>query len=146
MNILNSTDKNNNIECRSCARHEFSVREMSYIRSFLVSWGPVFNLTVGKLVIEGDSFSLVPNDAVTGLMLTVGKKAYSTNSFPIEAIIGYENIFMAWMSIILNNGKKVKISVGSKSKKKDLIATLEKQRFAIFETKGEMVPPLSMTI
>lgn len=94
----------------------------------------------------GDSFSLVPNDDVTGLMLTVGKKAYSTNSFPIEAIIGYENIFMAWMSIILNNGKKVKISVGSKSKKKDLIATLEKQRFAIFETKGEMVPPLSMTI
>lgn len=119
---------------------------MSYIRSFLVSWGPVFNLTVGKLVIGGDSFSLVPNDDVTGLMLTVGKKAYSTNSFPIEAIIGYENIFMAWMSIILNNGKKVKISVDSKSKKKDLIATLEKQRFAIFETKGEMVPPLSMTI
>lgn len=119
---------------------------MSYIRSFLVSWGPVFNLTIGKLVIEEDSFSLVPNDAVTGLMLTVGKKAYSTNSFPIDAIIGYKNIFMAWMSIILNNGKKINISVGSKSKKKELIAFLEQQRFAIFEAKGEMVPPLSMTI
>ena len=32
------------------------------------------------------------------------------------------------------------------SKKKDLIASLEQQRFAIFEAKGEMAPPLSLTI
>lgn len=54
--------------------------------------------------------------------------------------------FMAYMSILLNDGRKVKISVGSRKKKLEIISALEKQRNAIYIAKGESIPELSSTI
>ena len=108
---------------------------MNNATRFMVSWGPMLNLSTGNLVIEEETFSLVPNDAMTAVTLSVGN-AYSTKSFPIEDIVGYKNGFMAWMAIILKNGEKIKISVGTKNKKKEIVAALELQRNAVFSAKG----------
>lgn len=107
--------------------------------SFPASWGPLFNLSSGKIVVDDRTFSLVPNTAMTALTLSVGK-AYSNQVFPIDAIIGYESNFMAWMSIILNDGKKIKLSIGSKSKKREMINALEQRRLAIFSDMGKVAP------
>lgn len=53
---------------------------------------------------------------------------------------------MAYMSILLNDGRKVKISVGSRKKKLEIISALEKQRNAIYIARGESIPELSSTI
>lgn len=114
--------------------------------SFPASWGPMLNLSTGKLIVDENSFSLVPNDGLTALTLSVGKKAYSSQTYSIDAIIGYENNFMAWMSILLNDGNKVKLSIGSKDKKREIISALEQRRLAIFSNRGKVAPQLTVTI
>lgn len=113
---------------------------------FPAVWGPMFNLSNGKLVVDEQTFSLVPNTALKVMALSVGKKAYSSQTFPIDAITGYESNFMAWMSILFRDGSKVKVSIGSKSKKREIIAALEERRSAIFAAKGQSAPQLSVTI
>lgn len=116
-------------------------------KKFWVVWGPIFNQSTGDLVVDEQTFSLVPNKIDTALVtLAIGKKAYSIQTFQIDSIIGYENNFMAYMSILLNDGRKVKISVGSRKKKLEIISALEKQRNAIYIVKGESIPELSSTI
>lgn len=114
--------------------------------AFPASWGPMFNLSTGKLVVDDRTFSLVPNTTLTSLSFAVGNKAYSSQVYPIDAIIGYESNFMAWMSIILNDGNKVKLSIGSKSKKREIINTLEQRRIAFFSNMGKTAPQLISNI
>ena len=105
--------------------------------TFPASWGPMFNVSTGKIVIDDQTFSLVPDKKLTALTFTTGKKAYSNKVFPIDAIIGYESNFMAWMSIILNDGNKIKLSIGFKSKKRELINALEQRRITLFSNMGK---------
>lgn len=82
--------------------------------SIMASWGSMFNISSGRIIIDEQTFSLVPNVALTAMAMNLGTKAYSTQTFPIDAIIGYKQIFMAWMAILLNDGTKVKVSIGTK--------------------------------
>lgn len=115
-------------------------------KSFPAAWGSFFNLSSGSVVVDEQTFSLVPNGALTALTFSIGKKAYSVQTFPIEAIIGYKGIFMAWMSILLNDGSKVNVSIGTNEKKRALIEALEQQRAAIFAAKGQVAPRLVSVI
>lgn len=106
----------------------------------------MFNLSTGKIIVDDQTFSLVPDTILTALTLTTGKKAYSNKVFPIDAITGYESNFMAWMSIILNDGNKIKLSIGSKSKKREIINALEQRRIAFFSNMGKTAPHLISNI
>lgn len=39
---------------------------------FSATWGPVFNLSTGKIVVEDLTFSLVPNGLATAATLSIG--------------------------------------------------------------------------
>ncbi|MDE6272797.1 MAG: hypothetical protein K2M31_07305 [Muribaculaceae bacterium] len=110
--------------------------------SFGATWGPMYNLSNGSIVVDERAFSLVPNGLATAATLSFGKDAYSTKTFPIEDIAGYKNGLLAWMTILLRNGDKLKISIGSKSKKLELIKALEQRRLAIFRDRGQNAPRL----
>lgn len=114
--------------------------------SIMASWGSMFNISSGRIIIDEQTFSLVPNVALTAMAMNLGTKAYSTQTFPIDAIIGYKQIFMAWMAILLNDGTKVKVSIGTKKKKQQLISALEARRNAIFASRGQYAPPLISVI
>ena len=112
----------------------------------MASWGPIFNLSTGQIVVDDQHFTLVPNKALTAMALSVGKGVYANHPYDIENIAGYENNFMAWMTILLRDGSKVKVSIGSKSKKHELIAALEKRRAALFASRGHQLPLLTSII
>lgn len=110
--------------------------------SFPATWGTTFNLSNGKVVVDDDTFSLVPDGALTAIIGTVGKKAYSSRKYPIWNIVGYKGVFMAWMKILFDDGTELKVSIGTDSKKRRLIAALERRRAAIFAAAGDPLPPL----
>lgn len=119
---------------------------MSQEYRIMAAWGPLFNLTNGNIVVDDRHFTLVPNKALTAMAFSVGKGAYATRPYDIENIAGYENNFMAWMTILLRDGSKVKVSIGSKSKKHELIAALEQRRAALFAARGQQPPVLTSII
>lgn len=114
--------------------------------SFRVAWGSLFNLSNGKLVVDDTTFTLVPNVALTAINMSLGAKAYSNQTFPIDAIIGYKKVFMAYMAILFNNGSKLRVSIGTDDKKRELIYALEQRRAAIFAARGQRMLPLIQTI
>ena len=77
----------------------------------MASWGPIFNLSTGQIVVDDQHFTLVPNKALTAMALSVGKGVYANHPYDIENIAGYENNFMAWMTILLRDGSKVKVKI-----------------------------------
>lgn len=114
--------------------------------SFPATWGKTFNLSNGKVVVDDDTFSLVPNAVLTAMIGSLGDKAYNTRNYPIWNITGYQKVFMAWMKILFSDGTELKVSIGTDSKKRKLIAALEERRAAIFAAAGDPLPPLTATI
>lgn len=113
---------------------------------FPATWGPMLNLSTGKLIIDDATFMLVPDTGLTVLSGGIGRKAYANQTYPLDAIVGYENNFMAYMSILFADGKKLKLSIGSKSKKRELVNALEQKRAALFSAQGKPLPPLTSII
>ncbi len=107
--------------------------ETALIKSF-------FNTVPGLLCINPESFTFKPN--ALGHILSL--KKVPEQHFNIQDICGYKKNRAAYITIIMNNGYKLKLSISLKDSEKDnFIKLLEDRRKAYFISRNLPIPPLT---
>ena len=115
---------------------EYIEIESAIVKSF-------FDNIPGRLCINPESFSFKPN--ALGHILSL--KKVPNSHFNIKDICGYKKNRAAFITIFMNNGSKLKLSISLKESEKDnIINQLEDRRKAFFTTRNLPIPPLTQTV
>lgn len=94
----------------------------------------MFKLCVGTLVIDDDTFTLVPDkDQKIGF----GRISRDTKTFRLVDIAGFRRVFASRITIAFTDGSEITLAP---EKMKEVVTFLESRRRAAFERLGRSAP------